>query len=92
MRGIGWTDSKVLGAYGRDDLNDNGERLLIHATDKKLALLNTYYATPARGISYTFQGANRGKAQYRLDYILTRQVDRQLVRNVTVADPTQGER
>ena len=25
MRGIGWTDSKVLGAYGRDELNDNGE-------------------------------------------------------------------
>ena len=23
MRGIGWTDSKVSGAYGRDELNDN---------------------------------------------------------------------
>ena len=53
--GIGWTDSKVLGAYGRDDMNDNGEQLLIHATDNKLALLNTYCATPGRGISYTFQ-------------------------------------
>ena len=54
MRGIGWTNSKVLGAYGRDELNDNGERLLTHATDNKLALTNTHYATPARGISYTF--------------------------------------
>ena len=87
MSGIEWTGSKVLGAYGRDDLNDNGERLLTHATDNKLALLNTYYATPARGISYTFQSPNRGKAQYRLDYILTRQVDRRLVRNVTVRTP-----
>ena len=86
-RGIGWTDSKVLGAYGRDELNDNGERLLIHATDNKLALLNTYYAAPARGISYTFQSPNREKAQYRLDYILTRQVDRRLVRDVTVRTP-----
>ena len=43
MRGIEWTDSKVLGAYGRDELNDNGERLLTHATANKLALLNTYY-------------------------------------------------
>ena len=51
MRGIGWTDSKVLGAYGCDELNDNGERVLIHATDNKLALPNTYSATPARGIS-----------------------------------------
>ena len=87
MRGIGWTDSKVLGAYGRDELNDNGERLLIPATGNKLALLNTYYATPARGISYTFQSPNRGKAQYRLDYILTRQVNRRLARNVTVRTP-----
>ena len=84
MRGIGWTGSKV---YGRDELIDNGERLFTHATENKLALLNTYYATPARGISYTFQSLNRGKAQYRLDYILTRQVDRCLVRNVIVRTP-----
>ena len=87
MRGIGWTDSKVLGAYGRDELNANGERLLTHATENKVALLNTYYATPASGISYTFQRPNRGMAQYRLDYMLTRQVDRRLVRNVTVRTP-----
>ena len=87
MRGIGWTDSKVLGAYGRDELNDNGERILTHATENNLALLDTYYATPARGISYTFQNPNRGKAQYTLDYILTQQVDRRLVRNITVRTP-----
>ena len=90
MKEIGWTDSKVLGAYGRDELNDNGERLMIHATDNKLDLLNTYYATPARGISYTFQSPNRGKAQYRLDYILTRQVVRRLVREGTVRSPLSG--
>ena len=87
MRGIEWTDRKVLGAYGRDELNDNGERLMTHAIDNKLALHNTYCATPARGISYTFQSLNRENAQYRLDYILTRQVDRRLVRNVTVRTP-----
>ena len=87
LRGIGWTDSKALGAYRRDELNDNGERLLTHATDNKLALLNTYYATSARGISYTSESPNRGKDRYRLDYILTRQVDRRLVRNVTVRTP-----
>ena len=87
MRGVGWTNSNVLGAYGRDELNDNGERVLIHATDNKLALLNTYSATPARGTSYTFQSPNRGKAPYGLDYILTGQVDRPLVRNVTVRTP-----
>ena len=87
IRRIGWNDSKVVGAYGRDELNDNGERTSIYATDNKLALLNTYCATPARGISYTFQSPNRGKALYRLDNILTRQVDRRLLLNVTVRTP-----
>ena len=76
-----------MGAYGRDELSDNGKRLLLHAADNKLTLLNTYYATSARGILYMFQSPNRGKARYRLDYILTRQADRQLVRNATVRAP-----
>ena len=62
MRGIGWTDSELLGAYGRDELNDDGERLLIQATENKIDVLNTHYATPARGTSYTFQSPNQGKA------------------------------
>ena len=45
------------------------------------------YATPARGVSYTFKSSNRGKVKYRLDYILTRQVDRRLERNITVRTP-----
>ena len=39
-------DSKVLGAYGRDKLNENGKRLLGFAEDNKLALLNTFFCTP----------------------------------------------
>ena len=50
-RQSGCADSKVLGAYGRDELNDNGERLL-HAADNKLALLIAFFATPNRGVSY----------------------------------------
>ena len=42
MRAIGWTEIRFFVAHGRDELNDNGERLLIHAN--KLALLNAYYA------------------------------------------------
>ena len=48
VRGIGWTDRKVLGAYWRDELDGNGERLMLHATDNKLALLNTYYLYQTR--------------------------------------------
>ena len=42
--GGGEIDSKVLGAYGRDVLNENGKLLLRFAEDNKLALLNTFFA------------------------------------------------
>ena len=48
------TDSKVLGAYRRDVLSENGKLLLRFEEDNKLALLNTFYSTPKRGVSFTF--------------------------------------
>ena len=66
--GGGETASKVLGAYGRDVLKENGKLLLRFAEDNKLALLNTFFSTPKRGVSFTFQSSNRGKGQARLDY------------------------
>ena len=77
---VGRQDSKILGAYGRDTLNDNGDLLLSFANNHDLALVNTFFSTPKGGISHTFNG--RGKK--RIDYILTRQRDRNFVRNVTV--------
>ena len=44
--GGGEADSKVLDAYGRDKLNENGKLLLGFTEDNKLALLNTFYCTP----------------------------------------------
>ena len=102
-------DSKILGAHGRDALNDNGELLLgaifvpfppktgtnmLHprpapqslnwslsfANNHDLALVNTFFSTPKSGVPHTFNG--RGKK--RIDYILTMQRDRKLVRIVTV--------
>ena len=77
---VGSKDSNVLGAYGRDTLNDNRELLLSFANNHDLALVNTFFSTPKGGVSHTFNG--RGKK--RIDYILTRQRDRKFVRNVTV--------
>ena len=77
---VGSKDSKILGAYGRDTLNDNGELLLSFANNHDLALVNTFFSIPKGGVSHTFNG--RGKK--RIDYILTRQRDRKFVRNVTV--------
>ena len=39
----GCDDGRVLGAYGRDDLNNNGKRLLSLALDNKLALTKLYH-------------------------------------------------
>ena len=72
-------DSKIIGAYDQDTLNDNGELLLSFANNHDLALVNTFFSTPKGGVSHTFNG--RGKK--RIGYILTRQCDCKLVRNVT---------
>ena len=77
---VGSKDNKIIDAYGRDTLNDNGELLLSLANNHDLAIVNTFFSTPNGGVSHTFNG--RGKK--RIDYILTRQRDPKLVRNVTV--------
>ena len=77
----------MLGAYGRDKLNENGKLLLGFAEDNKLALLNTFFCTPQNGVSYTFERANRSKGQARLDYILTKQADCRLISCVNVRRP-----
>ena len=79
-REIGSKDNKIIGAYGRDTLNDNRELLLSFENKHDLAIVNTFFSTPKGGVSHTFNG--RGKK--RIDYILTRQRDRKLLRNVTV--------
>ena len=85
--GGGEAESKVLGAYDRDKLNENGKLLLGFAEDNKLALLNTLFRTPKSGVFHTFQSINRRKGQARLDYILTKQADRRLIRCVNVRQP-----
>ena len=71
---LGSEECKVFGAYGRDTLNDNGERLLSFS-----AILNTLFSSTKNAISHTFNG--RGKK--RSDYILTRQRGGKLVRYYT---------
>ena len=76
--GLESKDNKSLGAYGRDTLNDNGELLLSFANNHDLPIVNTFFSTPKGGLSHTFNGRDKN----RIDYILTRQRDRKLVRNV----------
>ena len=85
--GGGEVDSKMLDAYGRDVLIENGKLLLGFAEDNKLSLLNTFFCTPKSGVSYTFQSTNRRKGQARLGYILTKQADRRLTRCINVHRP-----
>ena len=79
-------DDGVLGTYGRDELNNNGKRLLNFATDNKLAVMNTFFSTRKGGISHTYNGVigDRAGDFKRIDYILTRQAHRPRVNNVEV--------
>ena len=84
--GGGLGDARVLGPYGRDILNDNGSRLLACAAEYKLSIVNTFFSTPKRGgnsDAFTYEGPKESH-RWRLDYILVRQHDRRLVRNITV--------
>ena len=79
-------DDGVLGAYGRDELNDNGKHLLNFAADNKLAVTNTLFSMRKGGIWYTYNGVigDRAGDFKRIDYILTRQAHRLRVHNVGV--------
>ena len=50
--GVGSKDNEVLDAYGRDTLNDNGERVLTFAANHGLALVNTFFSTCKWFITY----------------------------------------
>ena len=87
-KGGGVASIKMLGVYGRDVLNVNGNLYLGFAEDDKLAPpLTTLFWTPKRGVSYTFQSDNHSKGQTRLGYILTKQVDLRLIHVVKVRRP-----
>ena len=82
---MGEEDCKVIGAYGRDTRvsDSNGTSLLRLAGDNKLALVNTFFSVPKGCTSRTFNGT-RPADRKRIDYVITRQSHRRLVRNVTV--------
>ena len=50
-RGEGCADDKLLGAYGRDTLNDNGGRLLAFSAENQLALVYTFFSAPKGAIA-----------------------------------------
>ena len=87
-------DARVLGAYGRDALNNNGKRLRSLASDNELDLTNTFCSARKGGISHTFSGINSHNDRKRIDYILTRQAHRRRVYDVKVhpQPPSQPRR
>ena len=78
----------MLGAYGRDVLNENGKLLLGVAEDNKLTLLDTFFCTPKSGVvPSTLQSTNHNKEKSGLCYILTKQADCRLIRFVKARRP-----
>ena len=82
--GGGEAGSKVLSAYNRDVLNENDRLQLGFAQGNKLALLNTFFCILKSSVSYTFRSASHSKGHARLDYNLTKQAHRRLVRCINV--------
>ena len=81
--------TQVIGPYGRDVLNDNGEHLVRTAADAGMAITNTFFSTPKGGQQSTYVSP-KGDA-WRLDYILARHADRRLIRKVTVFPVSRAE-
>ena len=63
--------------------DSNGISLLWFVGDNKLALVNTFFSVPKGCTSRTFDGTQPADRK-RIDYIITRQPHRKLVRNITV--------
>ena len=82
---IGEEGCKVIGAYRTDTRvsDSNGTSLLRFEGDNKLALVNTLFSVSRGCTSRTFN-VTRPADRKRIDYIITRQPHRKLVRNVTV--------
>lgn len=64
---VAGSEPKILGAYGRDNLNGNGRRLLGLAADNQLAFVNTFFCTPKNDVSHTSQQASKSKLQHRAE-------------------------
>ena len=76
----------MLGAYGRDELNNNVKRLLIFAKENKLAVTSTCFSSRKGGVSHTFNGISSRNDQQLSDYIVTRQAHRSRVYDVKGVD------
>ena len=82
MEGCGDDESRVLGTYGRDSLaKDNAKQVLPFATNRKLALTNTFFSTRKGGILHTHNGT-RPNDRERIGCILTYQAHRPRVHDV----------
>ena len=73
--------AQVLGPYGRDDLNNNGEHLVRTAADAGINIANTFFSPPKCGQQFTFVSL-KGDA-WRFEYILIHHADRRLIRTST---------
>ena len=69
-----------------ETLSRTTDRLLACAAEYKLSIVSTFFSTPKRGgnsDAFTYEGPKESH-RWRLNYILVRQHDRRLVRNITV--------
>ena len=54
--GVESKDDKILGAYGRDTLDDSGELLPPFASNHDLAIVSTFFSAGKGGVSHSLNG------------------------------------
>ncbi|CAM9398142.1 unnamed protein product [Discosporangium mesarthrocarpum] len=77
-------DTKAMGANGQYTLIDNGTRLLRFADEHYFALVNIFFSASKGQGSHTYQSPKGVHPRYQLDYLLTRQSDRCLLRSTNL--------
>ena len=79
---LGSEECYVLGAFGRDTPNNNGGRLSLFSivNNRELTLLNMFSSTAKNSTSHTLHG----RSKTGINYTLTRQRERKLLRDVNV--------
>eukprot|EP00752_Nemacystus_decipiens_P005560 g5031.t1 len=80
---IAGEDEGTMGEFGRNELTDDGRRLLAFASDNRLAVLNTFFGKRTDGTWHTYNGPARKDCKC-LDYILTRESHRGRVSSMEV--------
>lgn len=83
------TSAGVVGNFGLDVLNDNGKMLINFCQKHKLCLTNTHFRKTKSQHTYTKKGKNSVIHKWRLDYVITKQSQKQNILDAEVVENSE---